>query len=465
MGKYVLSEDFMLCGWEKNECGLLRVCDKTVKFLPTNEFKFLMLCNGKVDVDQIPFVTPSIIEKYYNKNIIEHLNETNNRNSIMYKKYKNRYVKSAQWSITGKCNFKCRHCFLDAPIERIPSLSFNEIEKILDMLVECGIFHLKITGGEPLIRNDFWDIVDHAQNNGIVIDEIYTNGYLVNEEFIDNFKRRNLIARLNISFDGIDGWHEWMRRVPNSEIQTLRAFEICKENNIRTAAEMVLHKGNKEALRSTINTLSKYGVEKLKVGPLFDTDLWLKNCDQYYMSMDEYYDTCIDYLQYYYEDNKPLSLFLGYIYSYSKDNMQYMIPSDMKAKSLDDFTCLTARNNIYISPDGRLLPCMASTSLKEEYLEFFPSLLKKEMIEILQDSEYLSFIDMRLLELYEQNQTCYDCNNKMFCKGGCRIQAMAFHNGNKFECDDILCNFYKKEYRNKVIEMIEKLENHYENKS
>ena len=77
---------------------------------------------------------------------------------------------------------------------------------IITQLEECGIKSIDITGGEPLVRSDFWEIVDSLIEHGINIRNIFSNGALVNEKFIDGLTSRGLQPIILISYDG-KGWH------------------------------------------------------------------------------------------------------------------------------------------------------------------------------------------------------------------------------------------------------------------
>lgn len=72
-----------------------------------------------------------------------------------YKKYDSRFIKKVHWSMTGRCNYKCRHCLISAPHAKLGELSHDECMKIIRELASCGIRQLSVTGGEPLARADF----------------------------------------------------------------------------------------------------------------------------------------------------------------------------------------------------------------------------------------------------------------------------------------------------------------------
>ncbi len=108
-------------------------------------------------------------------------------------------------SITDSCNFRCLYCMPDEPFKSTPSIelmSCSEIFEISKVFVEnFGISKIRITGGEPLVRNDFEKIIKKLS----VLDTsigITTNGVLLHQYF-DVFEKYG-VKNLNISIDSLD---------------------------------------------------------------------------------------------------------------------------------------------------------------------------------------------------------------------------------------------------------------------
>ena len=69
---------------------------------------------------------------------------------------------SAQVDLTYRCNERCVHCYLDH--DDRGEMTTAEIKGILDQLAEAGVFFLTLSGGEPFMRKDFFEIVGHARS-------------------------------------------------------------------------------------------------------------------------------------------------------------------------------------------------------------------------------------------------------------------------------------------------------------
>lgn len=115
----------------------------------------------------------------------------------------NRNIDYLRLSITDRCNLRCKYCMGNKDIVFLPKdelLSSNEIERLVKIFSELGIKKLRITGGEPLVRRNFREIVENINNiSGIEEINITTNGIRLEEEleFLSNKK----IQSLNISLD------------------------------------------------------------------------------------------------------------------------------------------------------------------------------------------------------------------------------------------------------------------------
>jgi radical SAM protein with 4Fe4S-binding SPASM domain len=94
--------------------------------------------------------------------------------------------------ITARCNNNCRHCYINLPAgdraARKGELSVDEIGQIADEAVSLGALWCLITGGEPLLREDFFDIYLQVKRRGLLV-SIFTNATLVTEEHVRFFQK------------------------------------------------------------------------------------------------------------------------------------------------------------------------------------------------------------------------------------------------------------------------------------
>jgi radical SAM protein with 4Fe4S-binding SPASM domain len=96
---------------------------------------------------------------------------------------------SGSIDLTYRCNLRCVHCYLADDREQTEKIEMDtrKILSVIDEITEAGCLNLLITGGEPLLRDDFPEIYSHAKKNGLLV-TVFSNGTLVNEKILDLFE-------------------------------------------------------------------------------------------------------------------------------------------------------------------------------------------------------------------------------------------------------------------------------------
>ena len=133
------------------------------------------------------------------------------------------------WELTYACNLQCVHCLSSSGQRDERELSTEEAKKILDDLRDLQIFYINIGGGEPMVRRDFFELLEYSVANGIGV-KFSTNG-----AFIDEEKARRLAAMdyldIQISLDGVDAATNDAVRGEGSYDMAIRAMENLKAAN------------------------------------------------------------------------------------------------------------------------------------------------------------------------------------------------------------------------------------------
>ena len=451
---YKLMDGFALRGWEKLPFALCETGKGKVEFLNKSEFLALSFCDGITDSESF-LINPGIrknMEEAVHKGFAAACRKGDTlRQEQKYHLYPCHYMEKVHWSITGKCNYRCRHCFMSAPTAKYGELDTGVILDIIDQMADCGITNINLTGGEPLIRADFLQIVDKLLEKKIRIRQIYSNGSLIDEELLDELERRGVICEFNISFDGV-GWHDWLRGIDGAEKIAMDAFILLNKRGFPTGSEMCVHRNNIHTIEETVNLLSRTGVNNLKIIPVSDSGEWLKQAEnkEYSLDLTEIYDAFLAYIPKYLEAGSPISLMLGGFFTCPKGTEEYSIPSakyDGTKESCRQTLCGSARNTMYIAADGRLLPCMPLSGMdcQDEY----PLITEIGLQKALSDSLYLERIDTRLEKLLKENARCRACDYKYVCGGGCRAGAL-LSSGNYLGCDESICKIFTGGYYDRI---------------
>jgi MoaA/NifB/PqqE/SkfB family radical SAM enzyme len=102
--------------------------------------------------------------------------------------------------VVAACNLKCVHCFAGELPRKEEPLSLNELDGLFAQMAAMGTFRLGLTGGEPLLRKDLFEIIDLALSHGLC-PCVTTNGLLITEDIARQFGKRDLVW-LNVSLEG-----------------------------------------------------------------------------------------------------------------------------------------------------------------------------------------------------------------------------------------------------------------------
>ncbi len=458
---YKLKPQYRLRGWEKLPYALVDTAhDNRVTFLSKPQFDALSLCSGKINCD-LPVIPDSIrhlmpqleqngvIEKCGADSLIDPKQE--------YRKYPSRYIKTAHWSVTGRCNYRCRHCYMSAPEAKYGELTHETVMDLIDQLESCGVMNVSLTGGECLVRRDFLDIVDALLERDIHITQIYSNGALVNEKLLLSLAERGIRPEFNMSYDA-PGWHDWLRGIDGAQAAVERAFRLCLEHGFPTGAEMCIHDKNKHLLRDTVNRLVELGCRSLKTNPVGDVGEWKKNGYGQTVSIEELFELYLDYIPHFYEDGMPLAIQLGGLFSASPGKPDRFDIPLAKGRCDPQKTCVCghARMVMYISADGRALPCMSLSGM--DIQEQFPLITETGLADCLTDSFYMEFIDRRASDYLALHPECRSCEYAPYCLGGCRASALE-HNGGTdlMGRDEACCKMFREGYAARVLTLMRRI--------
>jgi AdoMet-dependent heme synthase len=133
------------------------------------------------------------------------------------------------WELTRNCNLDCVHCRARASSRSYENeLSLDECKKVLDDVAAFASPTIILTGGEPLLRDDIYDIITYAAGKGLRT-VIAVNGTLVDKEAATRLKESGIL-RVSMSLDGKDRTsHDDFRRVSGSFDSVLRAAKIFRD--------------------------------------------------------------------------------------------------------------------------------------------------------------------------------------------------------------------------------------------
>lgn len=448
---YRLKEPWAFRGWKKLPYAIRAEGGKNKHdkpfFFKKEAFMTLLSCNGEEDIDLslLEEDTRKTVEKLAKEGVLDcsEIPMPPLSPEQRYHVFPSRYIKGVHWSITGKCNFNCRHCLVSAPDARHPQLPLDDCLHIVDEIASCGILRVDITGGEPLLRRDFEEIVKALSERGIDIGVLFTNASLLTADTLDMLERYHQHPVFQLSFDGY-GHHDWLRGVSGAEKDADAAFKLLQERGYSTNAAMCIHKENKDSLRETVRYLSGLGVMSLRVNAPQALGVWKKYADEYALSENEVWEIYRKYIPYFFEDGMPINIDLDGYFHGKKGSTDFSVPYEHSCKPDTDwrkiYYCDSAHYNVYIGSDGRLVPCMgfSDTALKDR----FPSVLEHHLGELTLRSFCHDVAETRVSDLIEKNPECAACIHLPQCTGGCMVEGIT-DEGDFLVPDRRACYFHK----------------------
>ena len=254
-----------------------------------------------------------------------------------------------QFSISNRCNLKCRYCYADYPGRSEKDLSYEQVISIINQLAELGTKRINIVGGEPLIRKDIDDIVFYIKNKGIEC-TMTTNGHFVPYK-IDVIKKLDLLC---ISLDGIKEKND-LQRGQGTHDAVIKALDIATSNGVICQISCVLTKGTLDSIDYMVEIGNKYNAKvafTTLIKPVEQTTTY----DEL-IPTDQEYKTAIQKIIKLKEEGAPVL--------FSKDTLEYALhwPKPysedrmFEKPSRDSPTCYAGRFFVIIDVNGDVYRC------------------------------------------------------------------------------------------------------------
>jgi radical SAM protein with 4Fe4S-binding SPASM domain len=456
MKRFRLKENFAFRGWDRLPYAVVDLTSAETVFLTRGQFQPLydFLSGNAPPGEETSELYDDLARMGIERGFLE---ECEPKSPLArYQEYRRagcRYIKSVQWSITDRCNLKCRHCFVGASDAGHGELSLRDCLRVIGQLEDANVAAVSLTGGEPLVREDFWDIVDALLEKRIAVTDLFTNALLADGRFLDECSKRRLSWVFYVSFDGV-GCHDWLRGTDGAEPRTVDAIRRIKAAGFRVAASTALHRDNLASLRPTYELLKELGVDAWKISAVMRTGRWTQETDKRTIGVTSLFNSFLDIIGRYRNDNMPMALSLGGFFTCGKGRGDWSSAyhrNDGSERSLNLPVCGACRTHIYLASNGSVLPCIPTvgTCLEEDA----PNIMAVPLTGILDSSKFFDLIDTRLGSSFEQNPVCAGCEFRLEC-GPCR--AVALHETGRFYGQDKwACAYWNGEYPEKIKQVFE----------
>ncbi len=165
------------------------------------------------------------------------------------------------WNLIRRCNLTCKHCYsISADIDFKGELSTDEVYTVMDDLKDFKVPVLILSGGEPLLRPDIFDISRRAKDKGFYVG-LSTNGTLIDEANIDAIAAIGY-DYVGISIDGTRETHDLFRRKQGAYEASLHGIRLCRDRGIKVGLRFTMTQDNDAELPDMLQLMADESIDK-----------------------------------------------------------------------------------------------------------------------------------------------------------------------------------------------------------
>ncbi|RLG21458.1 radical SAM/SPASM domain-containing protein [Candidatus Micrarchaeota archaeon] len=332
------------------------------------------------------------------------------------------------WDSTLMCNLRCKHCYASAGVSTPPpdELNTEQRKQVIDQLDEAGVVAIAFSGGEPLMRPDFFEIAKYAHEKGMFI-SVASNGTLITKQIAKKLKQVG-VGYIEISLDhSSPKIHDEFRGVKGAWKRAVQGIKNCVEAGLFTCIATTATQHNYDDIPKMIKLAKKLKANRFVVFNFIPTGRGneIKKWDLTPQQREDLMNLLYDEL----EKEGGMQSF-STCPAYARISMERVMAGKGKTVAPTHFAgaslhgkaiaiaefiggCGAGRNYCSIEYNGDMQPCV-----------FIPitigNVLKDGFENVWKNSELLN--KMRNRELLKDG--CGECPYKYIC-GGCRARAYA----------------------------------------
>ncbi len=171
------------------------------------------------------------------------------------------------WNLIRRCNLTCKHCYSISADRDFPGeLATDEVFAVMDDLKAFGVPVLILSGGEPLLRPDIFDISRRAKAMGFFVG-LSTNGTLIDDAAIGDVAAVGY-DYVGVSIDGLRETHDRFRRLQGAFDASLHGVRLCREAGLKIGLRFTVTQDNEEELPQLLELMERERVDKFYLSHL-----------------------------------------------------------------------------------------------------------------------------------------------------------------------------------------------------
>src|SRR3990172_5240436 len=346
------------------------------------------------------------------------------------------------WEITRRCNLRCIHCrsSSEQEVKDHTDFSTEEAFRILDDISGYAKPVIVLSGGEPLLRKDAFDIARYGTDKGFRMC-LATNGTLVTDDTCDKIKTSG-IKIVSLSLDGSEeSVHDNLRNQKGAFEGCIRAARLFKKHGVEFIINSSFTKRNQEEIKKVYKLAKELGATAWYMFMIVPTGRGEEIMNELISKED--YEKLLEWHYQMEKKEKDMLVrptcaphYYRVVLQKSKDEGEKFERRSLKFSTGGAKGCIAGQLIALIDVDGNILPC-----------SYFPksagSIREKSFKEIWENSEL--FEELRDFKKYKGR--CGSCEYINVC-GGCRARAYSVY-GDYLE-EEPFCGYIPRKHKTKT---------------
>ncbi len=165
------------------------------------------------------------------------------------------------WNVTRQCNLACPYCYIDAAsLVSNHELTGDEARSLIDDAATLRSPVILLSGGEPLMRSDIFDLSAYAVSRGLRVG-LSTNGTLITQDVAKQIAKAG-ISYVGVSIDGTASTHDAFRKREGSFAAAIKGLEKARDAGIKTGIRFTVNKHNVLDLPAVLDLLIAHRIPR-----------------------------------------------------------------------------------------------------------------------------------------------------------------------------------------------------------
>jgi radical SAM protein with 4Fe4S-binding SPASM domain len=438
-GRIILSDNYTLKG-SISEKLLIELRGGKKYALDSDQYEFLSLLDGRYEVAEI-MAQYDAESQALARDFLHNLQQIgaispvqkNERRTLFVENIPDPRLQGVHLEITSRCNMRCVHCYQGKNLHASDDLTLGEIKGLVDEIKPLQTEHIGISGGEPLLREDLFEIIRFIEKADMRVSSLFTNALLVNADIISAILACRSKFTIFTSLDAITPAGMKFRGFERREgsIVLKRVISNIKKlvaSGIPVVINTVVARHNAKDLLRMYKVIRYLGIKSWRIGFPKRAGFFKNNFHEFEEDWGRVLNLCFTLLKHHLNEGQPFHLQIEYLF-------REELFKNFRLLSENDFVCdyEERKESCCIKPNGDVVSCAYCNDF------VIGNIRQSRLSDIWYSQDMQTIKNMRIGDV----AGCRDCNLRAYCATGCRINAFFTHGDFCHATDDHACKAVK----------------------